>query len=1136
MRKIVAIIAVLLGSLLYVHAQFNSIDNTRFNLMGKSKRMSESSFLLTDFEQGATSAAWYRDVINLSYDFDFTFTLEQWGGADGMVFVMQQDGNNLFAARNGCTLGYYNNDQNTVLYNHSVGVEFDLYKNKGNWFDKDRSHIALVKNKDPQPLEGPFTISPRLGLGNQNKVRIVWQAANKKLNLFLNEALLFSHEENFVQTVFENNPRIYFGFTAATGNRAARQSFSVNKLTVNRPDVNEFYMQGATYSADGDKCLTLTTPESNSVSASWYKNAISLREDFDMTFNTTQRGTADGLMFVLQQDGNRAYQPNISGGGDLGYYNLGTNAVTNLYNRSVGIEMDIYQNDGRYNDPNNSHIALVKNKNATPLKGPFTISNPSLGDGGNNTIRIVWKAASKQLSFYLNGTQVFAHTEDFINTVFDKNPLVYFGFTASTGDYRSMQTICPDKLLIKAIPNALASVEFKGNWNGDYPELKWKTTGEANTLKFVVQQSKDGVVFNRVGDVRAVGLGDNSYNYIDNSANKSYNTLYYRLQTVDNLSNLTYSNIIELRAPIVQTTPVITEPTLPTNPPYPPIKPTQPVQEIEFPTKVSMNLTGNWDANIPSIQWLAQGEQNMSHYYIERSADGANFNIVSQVISQGDGNHNYSFKDIAAANLKITAAYYRIKAIDKKGGNLVSNVFYLAAKTQIEPPYRSNATISLTGKWLTEYPILQWQVKDEQNINTYQIERTSDKVNFVKVGEISSQGDGNRQYAYSDISAARQAGTTVYYYRVKAIDKKGVPYLSNVINVFVRLQDAPDSPLGDGALFTVVDFTGKPFKDSLLLQWRTMNEAKPNSNFVLQKSVDNSAFSRVSQLPIKQGATNTYRFIDEKAQGIIAPKVIYKLYLLDKDNKLTLLKTLDLSPKNSPIKPEQPVQDFETQTQPPYRSNATISLTGKWLTEYPILQWQVRDEQNINTYQIERTSDKVNFVKVGEISSQGDGNRQYAYSDISAARQAGTTVYYYRVKAIDKKGTSYLSNVVNVFVRLQDAPDSPLGDGVLFSVVDFVVKPYKDSVLVQWRTINEAKENTSFVLQKSVDKSAFIKVAQIPTREGTSNAYRFVDEKAQGIIAPKVIYKLYLLDKDNKLTLLKTLDLSPKIKVLEDNN
>jgi hypothetical protein len=196
----------------------------------------------------------------------------------------------------------------------------------------------------------------------------------------------------------------------------------------------------------------------------------------------------------------------------------------------------------------------------------------------------------------------------------------------------------------------------------------------------------------------------------------------------------------------------------------------------------------------------------------------------------------------------------------------------------------------------------------------------------------------------------------------------------------------------------------------------------------------------------------------------------------------------------------------------------------------------VRDEQNITSYQIERTSDKVNFTKVGEISSQGDGNRQYAYSDISAARQAGTTVYYYRIKAVDKKGMNYLSNVVNVFVRLQDAPDSPLGDGALFSVVDFVVKPYKDSLLVQWRTINEAKPNSSFVLQKSVDNSAFAKVIQIPTRQGTSNAYRFVDAKPLGIIAPKLIYKLFLLDKDNKLTLLKTLDLSPKTKVLEDNN
>ncbi len=87
---------------------------------------------------------------------------------------------------------------------------------------------------------------------------------------------------------------------------------------------------------------------------------------------------------------------------------------------------------------------------------------------------------------------------------------------------------------------------FKGEIAGQTVELDWATESENNTEVFVVERSVNGVVFETIGEVAAVGFSTlrNDYDFTDSKPNEGFN--YYRLKIVDFDNTSTYSNVIAL--------------------------------------------------------------------------------------------------------------------------------------------------------------------------------------------------------------------------------------------------------------------------------------------------------------------------------------------------------------------------------------------------------------------------------------------------------------------------------------------------------------------------------------------------------------------------------------------------------------
>ncbi|AMS27712.1 hypothetical protein AEM51_12490 [Bacteroidetes bacterium UKL13-3] len=85
-----------------------------------------------------------------------------------------------------------------------------------------------------------------------------------------------------------------------------------------------------------------------------------------------------------------------------------------------------------------------------------------------------------------------------------------------------------------------------------------------------------------------------------------------------------------------------------------------------LPVKYS-SFNANKSNNSSILKWSTASETNNSHFEIQRSVDGKNFEAIGKVKGSGNSNRsvNYSFTDKEAATTKTT--YYRLKQVDFDG-------------------------------------------------------------------------------------------------------------------------------------------------------------------------------------------------------------------------------------------------------------------------------------------------------------------------------------------------------------------------------------------------------------------------------------------------------------------------------------
>ena len=227
-------------------------------------------------------------------------------------------------------------------------------------------------------------------------------------------------------------------------------------------------------------CYKLTDEANYQAGAVWNSAQINLTQSFDYTFDVNLGEVqsilgGDGMAFVLQPINTNQY----NSGGGLGYLNISP---------SIAVQLDTYDNQSAHDDIPQDHVAIMANGSVdhgsiNNLAGPeiALVSGNDLEDGEWHLMRVTWDATATTMTVYIDGSLRTSYNGDIVNDVFSGDPMVFWGFTGSTGDAVNQQEFCFS--IIPGVANLVTdevcagdSLEFEDDSFsalGDVVEWEW---------------------------------------------------------------------------------------------------------------------------------------------------------------------------------------------------------------------------------------------------------------------------------------------------------------------------------------------------------------------------------------------------------------------------------------------------------------------------------------------------------------------------------------------------------------------------------------------------------------------------------------------------------------------------------------
>lgn len=202
---------------------------------------------------------------------------------------------------------------------------------------------------------------------------------------------------------------------------------------------------GGTAISSGNDCYQLTAAL-NSQAGYVYQNApLNLNQPFNYKFTVnlgTNNGGADGIIFVLR--GSLGVPYIGANGGAIGFDGPGFSS------NSIGIEVDTWNNGvanngdlaadhiGMFQNGTNNHLSI--NSLAGPIQA--AVGNANVEDGNDHTLNIRWDPVTQELEVYFDCDYRLQHVGDIVNTIFNGDSLVHWGFLGTTGGASNIQSFC----------------------------------------------------------------------------------------------------------------------------------------------------------------------------------------------------------------------------------------------------------------------------------------------------------------------------------------------------------------------------------------------------------------------------------------------------------------------------------------------------------------------------------------------------------------------------------------------------------------------------------------------------------------------------------------------------------------------
>ncbi|MBI5856470.1 MAG: T9SS type A sorting domain-containing protein [Sphingobacteriales bacterium] len=169
---------------------------------------------------------------------------------------------------------------------------------------------------------------------------------------------------------------------------------------------------------------------------------------------------------------------------------------------------------------------------------------------------------------------------------------------------------------------------------------------------------------------------------------------------------------------------------------------TSPVSTL--PVKfASFTATLNSNNNKADLRWTTASEINVSHFVVERSTDGANYNDAAVVFAYGNASDmtTYNFSD-NLSNVESTVVYYRIRSVDVDGKSMYSETRIIRISKQTDNaitivtfpnPVTSEVRITIPANWQNKRVVYEVLNANGQVVKKTEMSNTSRGFYFVKV-------------------------------------------------------------------------------------------------------------------------------------------------------------------------------------------------------------------------------------------------------------------------------------------------------------------------------------------------------------------------------------------------------------------
>ncbi len=175
-----------------------------------------------------------------------------------------------------------------------------------------------------------------------------------------------------------------------------------------------------------------------------------------------------------------------------------------------------------------------------------------------------------------------------------------------------------------------------------------------------------------------------------------------------------------------------------------------------------------------------------------------------------------------------------------------------------------------------------------------------------------------------------------------------------------------------------------------------------------------------------------------------------------------------------------------------------VSFQARNMVSSVAVAWTVTDLSNFSHFELERSNGDNNFVTITRIN--GDNSGHYSYNDLEALRSSAS-LFYYRLKMVDRDGDFSYSNIVSVKNK----------KGSTY-IVDNLVNPVKDKI-----SFNLSTQNSGPVTLELTDLSGRRIAAKTYQVAAGTTSMQIADDKvlARGMYLLKItadgssnIYKL----------------------------